>query len=86
MAIRHSIWILVTVLRFSGLPLMFAGFAVFGVYFVRENVLAARTGDGNIPASSWQGDGPKTGMAIFALGAGMLFIAHFFAMYLPTGV
>jgi hypothetical protein len=86
MAIPHSIWLLVTILRFSGLPLMFAGFAVFGVYFVRENALAARAGDGNIPASSWQGAGPKMAMAIFAMGAGMLFIAHLFAMYLPTGV
>lgn len=86
MTIPHLTWILVTVLRFGGLFVMFAGVAVFGVYFVRENARAARSGDGAIPASSWQGDGPKAAMRIFALGASMLLCAFIIAMFLPNGI
>lgn len=86
MAIPHLIWILVTVLRFSGLLVMFVGFAVFGVYFVGGNARAARSGNGSIPVSSWRGAAPKVGMGIFALGASMLLCAFIFAMYLPHGV
>jgi len=86
MTIPHLTWILVTLLRFGGLPVMFVGVTIFGVYFVGENARAARSGDGTIPASSWQGAGPKTGIGVFALGACMLLCAFFFAMYLPNGV
>ena len=86
MAIPHLIWIMVTVLRVSGLPVMLVGVVVFGVYFVGGNARAARSGDGAIPASSWQGPGPKVGIGIFALGASMLFCAFFLAMLLPNGV
>jgi hypothetical protein len=86
MEIPHLTWILVTGLRFSGVAVMFVGFAIFGVYFVGENARAARSGDGAIPASSWQGAGPRTGMVIFALGACMLLCAAIFGTYLPNGV
>lgn len=86
MGIPHLTWILVTVLRFGGLLALFVGFAVFGAYFVAGNVRAARSGDGTIPASSWQGAGPRVGTAIFALGASMLLCALIFALYLPSGI
>ena len=82
----HLTWILVTVLRFVGLPVMIAGIAVFGMYFVGENARAARSGDGTIPRSSWQGAGPRMGIGIFALGGFMLLGAVIVAMYLPNGV
>jgi hypothetical protein len=75
MTIPHLVWIVATVLRFGGLLAMFAGVAVFGVYFVGENARAAKHGDGTIPASSWLGAGPRTGMKIFALGAFLLLCA-----------
>jgi hypothetical protein len=75
MTIPHLVWIMGTVLRFGGLLAMFVGVAVFGVHFVGENARAAKHGDGTIPASSWLGAGPRTGMRIFALGAFMLLCA-----------
>jgi hypothetical protein len=86
MTIPHLTWILVTILRFGGLLAMFVGFAIFGAYFVGGNARVARSGDGAIPASSWQGAGPRLGMAIFALGAALLLCAFIFAMYLPNGL
>jgi hypothetical protein len=86
MTIPHLIWILVTVLRFGGLSLIVVGTVVFGVYFVGGNARAARAGDGAIPASCWQGAGPRIGIGILALGASMLFCAYVLAMYLPNGV
>jgi len=86
MSVPHLTWILVTVLRFSGLPLLFIGVGVFGVYFVGGNARAARSGDGSIPPSSWQAAGPKTGIMAFAVGALMLFCAFVLARFLPNGV
>jgi len=82
----HLTWILVTILRFGGLLAMFVGFAIFGAYFVAGNARAARSGGGDIPASSWQGPGPRLGMAIFALGASLLLCAFIVARYLPNGL
>ena len=86
MTILHLIWMVVTVLRFGGVLLLFVGFAVFGAYFVMANARVARSGDSAIPASSWQGAGPRAGMKIFASGAVMLFCAFILAMFLPNGV
>ena len=86
MTIPHLTWILVTVLRFSGLPVMLVGVAIFGAYFVGANARAARSGDGAIPPSSWQGAGPKAGMRIFALGISMLLCAFILATCLPNGI
>jgi hypothetical protein len=73
-------------MRFTGLPVMFVGVAVFGVYFVGGNARAARSGDGAIPATSWLGAGPMTVMAAFALGSFMLLCAFVLAKFLPNGV
>ena len=86
MTIPHLTWILVTVLRFCGLPLTLLGIVIFGVYFVGGNARAARSGDGAIPPSSWQSAGPRTGMRIFALGVSLLLCASILAMFLPNGV
>jgi len=86
MTIPHLTWMVVTVLRFGGVLLLFIGFAVFGAYFVMANARVARSGDSAIPASSWQGAGPRVGTAIFALGASMLLCALIFALYLPSGI
>ena len=86
MTIPHLTWILVTILRFCGLPVTLLGIVIFGVYFVGGNARAARSGDGAIPASSWQSAGPRTGMRIFALGVSLLLCASILAMFLPNGV
>jgi hypothetical protein len=40
-----------TVLRFAGIIIVFAGVALFGVFFIGAN---ARATDSRIPASSWK--------------------------------
>jgi hypothetical protein len=52
-----------TVLRFAGIIIVFAGVALFGVFFIGAN---ARATDSRIPASSWKS--AETDVRIIALG------------------
>lgn len=76
-------WFLMTVLRYGGVLTVFAGVALFGVYFISGNARPGR--DGAIPASSWRGPGPRKGMKIFAAGAAMLLAAYAIHLLMPDG-
>jgi hypothetical protein len=78
----HLAWILMTVLRFAGVIIVFAGVALFGVYFIRGN---ARSQGGNVPLSSWLGAGPRKGIRIFAAGVLMLLGAFIIGLLMPNG-
>ncbi len=78
----HLAWVLMTVFRFAGLIVIFAGVALFGVHFIGGN---ARAEDGRVPDSSWLGPGPKKGMRIIALGVLMLMAAHVIGVFMPNG-
>ena len=78
----HFVWTLMTALRFAGVLVMFAGVALFGVYFIRGN---ARSRNGAVPRSSWRGPGPRKGMRIFALGLLMVSAAYALSLFMPDG-
>lgn len=78
----HLAWVGMTVLRFAGVVVLFAGVALFGVYFIAGN---ARATDGAIPRSSWLGPGPRKGMGIIALGVFMLLAAFIIGRFMPNG-
>jgi hypothetical protein len=78
----HVAWLVMTVLRFGGVFLVFAGVTLFGVYFIGGN---ARAPGGRIPRSSWLGPGPRKGMRIFAFGALMLLGAFLIQLLTPNG-
>ncbi len=80
----HLAWLVMTVLRFGGVFVVFAGVALFGVYFIGGNARASRTGS-DVPRSSWLGPGPKKGMRICALGSLMLLGAYLIQMLMPNG-
>jgi hypothetical protein len=71
-----------TVLRFAGIIVIFAGVGIFGAYFIRGN---GRSIDGRIPRSSWLGAGPRKGMRIIALGAILLAAAFLISLFMPNG-
>ena len=79
----HIAWTLMTVLRFAGITVVFAGVALFGVFFIGGN---ARARDGRVPTSSWRGPGPKKGMRIVAMGAAMLLVAYLIGLFMPNGL
>ena len=79
--VLYTAWFLMTALRYGGVLTVFAGVALFGVYFISGN---ARS-DGAIPASSWRGAGPRKGMKIFAVGAAMLLAAYAIHLLMPNG-
>ena len=79
----HLAWILMTVLRFAGIIIVFAGVTLFGVFFIGAN---ARATDGRIPASSWKSAGSKKGIRIVALGAIMLLAAFIISLLMPNGL
>jgi hypothetical protein len=79
----HLSWILMTVFRFAGVALVFAGVTLFGIYFIGAN---ARATDGCIPVSSWKSAGAKRGMQIVALGAVMLLAAFKISLLMPNGL
>jgi len=76
-------WFLMTALRYGGVLTVFAGVALFGVYFISGNARPGR--DGAIPASSWRGTGPRKGIKIALLGAAMLVTAHAISLFMPNG-
>ena len=78
----HLVWLAVTVLRFAGVAIVFAGVGLFGVYFIGGN---ARSSNGAVPASSWLGPGPRKGMKIVAFGALLLLGAFAIQFFLPDG-
>jgi hypothetical protein len=78
----HLAWIAMTVLRFAGVFVVFAGVALFGVYFIGGN---ARASGGRVPLSSWLGKGPRKGMRIFAAGVLMLLGAFLIGLFMPNG-
>jgi len=78
----HLAWIAMTVLRFAGVFVVFAGIALFGVYFIGGN---ARSRGGRVPLSSWLGAGPRKGIRIFAAGALMLLGAFIIGLFMPNG-
>jgi hypothetical protein len=79
----HLSWIMMTVFRFTGIALVFAGVTLFGVYFIGAN---ARATDGCIPVSSWKSAGAKRGMQIVALGTLMLLAAFKISLLMPNGL
>jgi len=81
----RSAFIVMTVLRFAGVFVVFAGVALFGVYFIGGNAHAARTPGGAIPTSSWRGAGPRKGLRIIVLGALMLLGAFLIKLMMPNG-
>ena len=80
--ILHLGWMLMTVLRFSGVLVVFAGVGLFGVYFIGGN---ARSKNGTVPRSSWLGAGPQKGMRISALGLLILAAAFVLSLMMPDG-
>jgi hypothetical protein len=78
----HLAWLLMTVLRYAGVAIVFAGVGLFGIYFIGGN---ARATDGAVPASSWLGRGPRKAMWIAAFGALMLLCAFAIRSFLPDG-
>jgi hypothetical protein len=80
--VLHLAWLLMTLLRFAGVAVIFAGVALFGIYFIGGN---ARTRDGKVPPSSWMGPGPKKGVRIFILGVLMLLLAYVIGIFMPNG-
>ena len=72
-----------TVLRFAGVIVVFAGVALFGIFFIRGN---ARATDGRVPTASWWGAGPKKGMRIVGLGTLMLGGAYLIGLFMPNGL
>ena len=76
-------WFSMTVLRYGGVLTVFAGVALFGVYFISGNARPAR--DGRVPSSSWRGTGPRKGIKIVLLGAAMLVAAHAISLVMPNG-
>lgn len=79
----HLAWITMTVLRFAGIIVAFAGVALFGIFFIGGN---ARATDGRVPTSSWRGPGPKKAMRIMGLGALMLLMAFLIGQFMPNGL
>ena len=71
-----------TVLRFAGVFVIFAGIALFGVYFIGGN---ARSTNGTVPRSSWLGAGPRKGMRIVVAGAILLGGAFLISLFMPDG-
>lgn len=59
------------IMSVGGLVTALSGVAVFGWFFIRGNMLAAETGNGEIPPASWRGAGPRTGLILFAAGVGV---------------
>jgi hypothetical protein len=81
----HLVWVLITVLRFAGIIIVFAGVGMFGVYFIGGNARAARTGDGSVPRSSWLGAGPRKAIKIVFFGSTALLCAFLISLLLPDG-
>jgi hypothetical protein len=79
----HLAWALMTVLRYAGIIIVFAGVTLFGVFFIAGN---ARAVDGRVPASSWKGPGPRKGLRIIALGALVLLAAFVIGRFMPDGL
>jgi hypothetical protein len=71
-----------TVLRFAGVIVVFAGVGLFGVHFIAGN---ARSRNGTVPRSSWLGAGPRKGMRIFGMGLLMLSAAFVLSLVIPDG-
>jgi hypothetical protein len=78
----HLAWMLLTLLHLGGVFLIFAGVALFGVYFIAGN---ARSADGRIPPSSWRGAGPRKGLRIVGAGVALLLAAVLIKMLMPDG-
>lgn len=71
-----------TVLRFAGVVIVFAGVALFGVCFIGGHARAAR---GGTVAASWRGPGCRKGIRIIATGACLLLAAYLIGLFLPDG-
>ena len=80
--VLHIAWLLMTLFRYAGIIVIFAGVALFGAYFIAGN---GRAENGKVPASSWMGPGPKKGMRIVALGGLMLVAAYVIGLFMPNG-
>lgn len=78
----HFLFTVMTVLRFAGVFVIFAGVVLFGAYFIRGN---ARSTDGKIPRSAWLGPGPLKGMRFVGVGAALLASAYAISLFMPDG-
>lgn len=81
--VLHLAWILITILRFAGILIVFAGVLLFGVFFIGDN---ARSKDGRVAPSSWKGPGPKKGIRIAGIGVMMLLTAFVMNLFMPDGL
>ena len=84
-SVLHLTWVLIGLLRFTGIIVVFTGVGLFGVYFIGGNARAAKSGDSRIPISSWLGAGPKKAMRIVGIGSAMLLCAFLMRLFLPNG-
>jgi hypothetical protein len=82
--IFHAAWLTMTVLRFGGVAVVFAGVALFGTYFIVGNAKAARRGD-RVPWSLLFEAGPKKAARILVVGAVMLAAAFVISLLMPNG-
>jgi hypothetical protein len=78
----HLAWILIIACRYAGIIAIYAGVALFGVYFISGN---ARSRNNAVPLSAWLGVGPRKGMKIAAIGAALLLFAWALQLFLPNG-
>lgn len=83
--VLYLAWLTMTVLRFGGVMVVFAGVALFGIYFIGGNARAAQNSQSAVPRSSWQGAGPRKGMRIAAVGVLMLLGAYIISLLMPNG-
>jgi hypothetical protein len=78
----HLAWILMSLCRYGGIAAIYAGVALFGVYFIGGN---ARSQGNAVPASSWLGPGPRKGMKIVLFGVILLLCAYGIQQFMPDG-
>lgn len=78
----HLAWVLMIIFRYAGIVVVYAGVALFGVYFIGGN---ARAKSGAVPASSWLGAGPRLGMKIVIAGVVLLLFAYAMEVFIPNG-
>ena len=80
--VLHLAWLLMSFLRYGGVIVIFAGVGLFGIYFIGGN---AKSTNGAVPSSSWQGKGPIKGVKIAAMGGLMLLGAYAIGLFMPDG-
>lgn len=73
-----------TILKFCGVALAFAGVMIFGFHFIRDNARSARQGESAVRQTAWRGEGPKKGIALFAIGVVVMLASLMVSFILPA--